>query len=262
MSGCAAAAFFASATSARRRFELRRPARSCRRAASESFSSFSRSAASSFCSWSAVCLVIGAVFGSSAADRTRAPALACAARVGVGEPVADMEQLARPRRARQSPAWRGGCAPPGCRACDHPRLVEHRLARGRPEGRLVDQGAQVVLIWEPERRVVLVRPGDRQLQSAAGVEARRSRVGVDRRLGPRCGLEDLRPLVPEESELAHVSFLDTARPGPFGRLGTARMRPGESTRRSHLGDRHPAAARPIACHAAIQESQTRSRTDS
>ena len=67
---------------------------------------------------------------------------------------------------------------------DHPRLAEHRLARGLLEARLVDQRGQVVLIGQPQRGVVLVGPRHRQLQRAPGVEAGRARVGVHRALRP------------------------------------------------------------------------------
>ena len=64
---------------------------------------------------------------------------------------------------------------------NHSRLVEHRLASGSLESRLVDQRAEVVLVGKPEGAVVLVRPRDRQFERPPGVEARRSRIGVDRR---------------------------------------------------------------------------------
>ena len=84
---------------------------------------------------------------------------------------------------------------------DDPRLAEHRLARGLLEARLVDQRGEVVLVRQLERRVVLVGPGHRQLQRAAGVEAGRARVGVDSGLGPRGRIVDRRPLVAQKLEI-------------------------------------------------------------
>ena len=86
---------------------------------------------------------------------------------------------------------------------DHPRLAEHRLARGLLEARLVDQRAQIVLIGQLQRGVVLVGPCHRQLERATGVEARCARVGVHRRLGLAGGLEHGRPFALEEGEMAH-----------------------------------------------------------
>ncbi len=58
------------------------------------------------------------------------------------------------------------------------------------EGRFMDQRAQVVLVGELQGGVVLVKPGHRQLQGAAGIEAGGSRVGVHGRLGLFSGFEN------------------------------------------------------------------------
>src|SRR5690606_8493829 len=86
-------------------------------------------------------------------------------------------------------------------------LVEHRLAGRLLEARLMDQRGQVVLIREPEPGVVLECPAHSQLQRAAGVEARGTRVGVHRRFRLRRGLEDGSPLALEKGELAHDALL-------------------------------------------------------
>src|SRR5690606_2284003 len=75
---------------------------------------------------------------------------------------------------------------------------------GLLEARLVDQRGEIVLIRELESCVVLECPAHRQLQGAAGVKARRPRIGMDRRLSPRCGLEDGGPFALQEGELAHA----------------------------------------------------------
>ncbi len=87
---------------------------------------------------------------------------------------------------------------------DHPRLAEHRLARGLLEARVVDQRREVVLVREFEPGVVLVRPRHRQLECAARVEARRARIRVHCRLGAAGGVEYRRPFALEEGELGHV----------------------------------------------------------
>jgi len=101
-----------------------------------------------------------------------------AACVGAGEPVAHMEQLAD--RRQRVDLLDGPMAVHGLVAerVDDPGLAEHRLARGRLEGRLVDQRAQVVLIRQTQRSVGLVRPRHRQLERPPGVEARRAWVRV------------------------------------------------------------------------------------
>jgi hypothetical protein len=86
---------------------------------------------------------------------------------------------------------------------DHPCLAEHRLARCLLEARLVDQRRDLVLVRQLERRVVLVRPGDRQFERAAGVETGRPRIPRRPDLRPPRRLEHLRPLGPKEGEVAH-----------------------------------------------------------
>ena len=83
---------------------------------------------------------------------------------------------------------------------DKPRLAEHRLARRGLKGRLVDERAQIVLIGQPQGRVVLEHPRHRQLQRAPGVEARRARIGIDRGRSLHRGLVDVRPLGLQEGE--------------------------------------------------------------
>jgi hypothetical protein len=100
-----------------------------------------------------------------------------AARIAPGEPIADMEQLARRRHCVEllhRPVAVDGLV---AELVDDPRLAEHRLPHRRLEGRLVDERAQVVLIGQMQRAVVLVRPGHRQLQGTPGIEAGRPRSG-------------------------------------------------------------------------------------
>ena len=73
---------------------------------------------------------------------------------------------------------------------DHAGLAEHRLACHVLEARFVDQRREIFLIGQPETRVVLVGPGHRQLQGAAGVEAGRPRIGVNGGLGFGSGVKN------------------------------------------------------------------------
>src|SRR5262249_39798962 len=86
---------------------------------------------------------------------------------------------------------------------DNAGLVEHRLPGGGLEGRLVDQGTEVVLVREAQRRVVLVDPVDEQLQRPPGVEARSAGVGVRCGFGPRRRVVNVGPFGSEEGEVAH-----------------------------------------------------------
>src|SRR5262249_23222592 len=81
------------------------------------------------------------------------------------------------------------------------RLAEHCLTGDLLEARFVDERREVVLVRQPERRVVLVGPAHRQLQCTAGVEARRPRIRVHCYLGLRRRLEDCGPFAVEESKL-------------------------------------------------------------
>ena len=129
------------------------------------------------------------------------------------EPVGHVEELAQ-RRQRVRFRHRAVAVHRAvAERVDHPGLAEHRLACGLLEARLVDQRREVVLIGQPERHVVFVGPTHRQFQRAPGVEATRSRVGVDGRLGFRRGVEHRRPLALEEGELAHLMSPDTPRLG-------------------------------------------------
>ena len=158
---------------------------------------------------------------------------AAGARVGAREPVGNVEQLAQ---GRQRIRLRHGAVAVHravAERVDHPGLAEHRLARGLLEARLVDQCREVVLIGQPERRVVLVGPAHRQLQRAPGVEARRARIGMNGRLGSRRGVEHRGPFTLEEGELAHVALLR-----PQGRESQLRV---------------------IACHSSLSQFVTASR---
>jgi hypothetical protein len=132
-------------------------------------------------------------------SRRRAPDAA----IGAGEPVGHMEQLAygdqRVVVRDRALAVHGAVAERVDDAC----LAEHRFARRLLETRLVDQRREIVLIRQLERRVVLVRPGDRQFQRPACVEAGAARVGVRRRLGSACRFQHGGPLTFQERELAH-----------------------------------------------------------
>ncbi len=149
-----------------------RRARSCRRASAASFSSRSRSLASSCCSCSAVCCCGMArrlrQRGGIECEAGRRPRRAG---VGAGEPVADVEQLAHGDERVVVRDRRDGCARPVAERDDHPRLVEYRLAGCLLECRLVDQRRQVVLVRELERRVVLEEPSSSR---ARALVARRS----------------------------------------------------------------------------------------
>ena len=153
MSGCAAFAFFAAATSARRRFSSSSSA-DLSASSAESFSSRSRSSASSRLE-----LLDGllrerrGLRAARSASKASPGAGFAPARVGAGEPVADVEQLAHRRQRVElagSGRWLWTAWLPS--VLDDPRLAEHRLARRRLEGRLVDQRAQVVLVGQPQRR--------------------------------------------------------------------------------------------------------------
>ena len=163
-----------------------------------------------------------------------------AAGVGVREPVADVEEF--PHRHQRVGLEDRALAVDGliAEAGDQPGLGEDRLAGRRLEGRLVEQGAEVVLVGQPEGGVVLVGPGDRQFEGAAGVEAGGARVRVDR---PRRAIRrvvDRRPFVLEECELvAH-------------RL---------SPRRGRGTDPPPPMIRVRACHSAVSEPVTARRAD-
>jgi hypothetical protein len=103
-----------------------------------------------------------------------------AARIGARQPVGDVEQLAhrhdRVRRLDGAVAVHRLVAELG----DQARLLEHRLARHPLEGGFVDERAEVVLVGDLQRRVVLVGPRHEQLERAPRVEARGPRIGIGR----------------------------------------------------------------------------------
>ena len=123
------------------------------------------------------------------------------ARVGAREPVATWNSSRTATSASASGIGAVAVHSAVAERVDHPRLAEHRLARRLLEARLVDQRGEVVLVGQPERRVVLVRPAHRQLQRAAGVEARRARVRMDSDLGPGGRIFNRRPLVAQKLEI-------------------------------------------------------------
>ena len=84
---------------------------------------------------------------------------------------------------------------------DDSRLVEHHLARQFLEGWFMDQRAEVVLVGDLQGGVVLVKPGHRQLQGAAGIEAGGSWVGVHGPFGLSSGFENGGPFSLEEREV-------------------------------------------------------------
>ena len=86
---------------------------------------------------------------------------------------------------------------------DDPRLGEHRIPRRRLERRLMQQGAEMVLVGELEGRVAAVEPVHRQFQSPSRVETGGPRVAVGRslRLGRR--FVQSGPFSSEEGEVSH-----------------------------------------------------------
>ena len=92
-------------------------------------------------------------------------------------------------------------------AGDDPGLAEERLAGQALEGRLVNEGAQVILIGEFQRGVMLVEPCHGQFQRPAGVKAGRARIGEDRTLGLGGGFEKWGPLELKEGEVGHGIYL-------------------------------------------------------
>ena len=83
------------------------------------------------------------------------------------------------------------------------RLVENRLAHDRAEPRVMDQGAQIVLVGQLQPPVELVEPGDRLFEGAAGVEGGGARVASGEGFGARGGLVDVRPFRLQKAELRH-----------------------------------------------------------
>ena len=102
-----------------------------------------------------------------------------AASVGMGQPVADVEQLPDGDDGiikRTSPVPVDGAV---AERADDPRFAEHRVAGGLLEAWFVNQGGEGVLVRHLERGIVLVDPGHGQFQGAAGVEARGPRIRVN-----------------------------------------------------------------------------------
>ena len=133
--------------------------------------------------------------------RLRAP------RIRTRQPIPEMKQLAhgrhRVRRLDRSMTVYRLIA----ERIDDARLAEHGLARRGLERRLVNQGAQIVLIGQAQSRVVLVHPRHRQLQRAPRIEARRARIRIHRRLSLLRRLADIRPLGLQEGEVGHLRLL-------------------------------------------------------
>jgi hypothetical protein len=86
--------------------------------------------------------------------------------------------------------------------------VEH-LAGEAAEGGVVDEGGEVVLIWGAEGGIVLVEPGDGELEGATGVEAGGAGIGLDEGFGFGGGEVDVGPLGLEEAEVGHGSELSS-----------------------------------------------------
>ena len=82
-------------------------------------------------------------------------------------------------------------------------LLKTASPDGLPERRLVNQGAQVVLIRQAQPAVVLVEPRHGEFQRAAGVEAGCPWVGVDQPFRLPRRLVQCRPLRLQEGEVAH-----------------------------------------------------------
>ena len=90
-----------------------------------------------------------------------------------------------------------------CRAC---RSLERRL---------VEKCAQVVLIRELERGVVLVESMHHHFQPAPCVEARGSRIGMRQRLRLARRIVRVRPLGFEEGEVGHEHLKRRGSRNPF-----------------------------------------------
>src|ERR1041385_3553150 len=106
------------------------------------------------------------------------------------------------------------------RSVDDPRLAEHRFAGDRLKRRLVNQRAQVVLIWQAQRSVGLECPHDRQLKGTTRIETRGTRIVVNRCLSLASRLPNCRPFGLEEGEVAHASP-----PSPICRSNDCRTKP-------------------------------------
>ncbi len=138
--------------------------------------------------------------------RSRPPHAPVAAR----EPVGDVEQLTH-RRQRVRLRYRAQAVHRAItQRIDHPRLAEHRLARGLLEARFVDQRRQVVLVREPQPCVVLVGPVHRQFERAASVETGGTRVRMHRGFRLGSGIVNRRPFALEEVELTHLCTSSSA----------------------------------------------------
>ena len=85
-------------------------------------------------------------------------------------------------------------------------FVEHGVAHGGAKARLVQEGAQGVLVWELEARVVFVEPGHGDLDRAANVDGAGTRVGEGEGFGALGGLVHGGPFGLQESELRHGGY--------------------------------------------------------
>ena len=89
---------------------------------------------------------------------------------------------------------------------DHLRLCEDGAAHAVAEGWFVNERVQAVLIREAQGGIVLVEPRYGQLQSAPGVEACRSWVGVGQSLRFGGGFQHFGPFGGEEMEITVHRF--------------------------------------------------------
>ena len=121
----------------------------------------------------------------------------------VGQPVRDMEKF--PHRRQRVELLHGAMPIHGgiAEAIDEHRLGKDRRARCGFERRLVDERAQVVLIRQLERRIVLVESTHHQLKRTPRLETRRSRIGIRKRLRLARGVMQVGPFGSKEGEVAH-----------------------------------------------------------
>lgn len=85
---------------------------------------------------------------------------------------------------------------------DEAGFGEDAVAGGVFEGGLVEQGAEVVLVWELENGIVFEGPVEGQLESASGVEDGGAGIGMGKGFGFGGGIKDVRPFGAKELEVA------------------------------------------------------------
>jgi hypothetical protein len=93
---------------------------------------------------------------------------------------------------------------------DHLRFGEDGFSSGGLEAGLVNQRAEIVLIGEAKRGVMLERPGDGELKRSAGVKAGRPGVGMRGTLRTNGRLMDGRPFPLEEPEVTQAATTERA----------------------------------------------------